>query len=217
MKAILALFLSLLMLLPLLVSCGETPSDVPGTSPVSDAEGSSGTEPATEPVSEPDADPFADGDPLPENLLVPECLKAKDGTVLGTIVLPKTAEEDVVLSFAAQDLQYHLKLVLGADFPIVSRPGEGYGSVILATPETLPAVAEMFADDLAWLSDLGTKETGKWGSDGFAVRQYGDDVYVIGNTSKGAMNGVYDLIEENLGVLWTRASEEKGLIYDELE
>ncbi|MBO4797496.1 MAG: DUF4838 domain-containing protein, partial [Candidatus Methanomethylophilaceae archaeon] len=94
---------------------------------------------------------------------------------------------------------------------------EGYGSIILATPAILPAVAEMFADDIAWLADLGSKETGKWGSDGFAIRQSGDDIYVIGNTSKGAMNGVYDLIEDNLGVLWIRADEENGLIYDELE
>ncbi|MBQ4289934.1 MAG: DUF4838 domain-containing protein, partial [Clostridia bacterium] len=61
------------------------------------------------------------------------------------------------------------------------------------------------------------KETGKWGSDGFAIRQSGDDIYVIGNTSKGAMNGVYDLIEENLGVLWFRADESIGLIYDAME
>ncbi|MBO4798383.1 MAG: hypothetical protein J5494_06420, partial [Candidatus Methanomethylophilaceae archaeon] len=139
MKAILALFLSLLMLLPLLVSCGETPSDVPGTSPVSDAEGSSGTEPATEPVSEPDTDPFEDGDPLPEDLSIPDCLKTKDGSVLGTIVLPKAAEDDAILRNAAEELQYHLKKVLNADFAVVSRPGEGYGSVILATPDTLPA------------------------------------------------------------------------------
>ncbi|MBQ4289612.1 MAG: DUF4838 domain-containing protein, partial [Clostridia bacterium] len=76
---------------------------------------------------------------------------------------------------------------------------------------------DMFADDLAWLADLGSKDSVKWASDGFAIRQAENDIYVIGNTSKGAMNGVYDLIEDNLGVLWTRASEEKGLIYDELE
>ncbi|MBO4229535.1 MAG: hypothetical protein J5938_04200, partial [Clostridia bacterium] len=189
MKKTISILLALLMLIPLLISCGETPADNPG--PSSDAEGTSGIEPATSPVSEPETDPFEGGDPLPEDLSLPSCLKTKDGAVLGTIVLPKAAESDAVLAFAAQDLQYHLKKVLGADFAIVSRPGEGYGSIILATPAILPAVAEMFADDIAWLADLGSKETGKWGSDGFAIRQSGDDIYVIGNTSKGAMNGVY--------------------------
>ncbi|MBO4798222.1 MAG: DUF4838 domain-containing protein, partial [Candidatus Methanomethylophilaceae archaeon] len=190
-------------------------SDFPGSS--SDPVASSGTESATEPVSEPETDPFEDSEPLPDNLEIPSCLKTADGSILGTIVLPKAAAEDPVLNTAAQELRYHLKLVLGADFPIVSRPGEGYGSIILATPDTLPAVRQMFADDLAWLADLGTKETGRWGSDGFAVRQAGDSIYVIGNTSKGAMNGVYDLLEDNFEILWTRADEQKGLIYDKLE
>ena len=217
MKAFLSIVLALLMVLPLLVSCGEAPADSPASSPVSSDEESRGTEPATEPVSEPSSDPFEEGDPLPEDLAVPECLKTKEGTVLGTIVLPKAAEEDGILKNAAQDLQYHLKKVLGADFAIVSRPGEGYGSIILATPDTLPAITEMFADDLAWLADLGSKEAGKWASDGFAIRQYEGDIYVIGNISKGTLNGVYDLIEDNLGVIWARADEEKGLFYDELD
>ncbi|MBQ4289936.1 MAG: DUF4838 domain-containing protein [Clostridia bacterium] len=216
MKAFFSILLALLMLLPLLVSCGEAPQSAP--SPSEETSGSSSaSEPATEEPKEPETDPFEGADPLPEELSIPECLKTKDGAVLGTIVLPKGAQEDAILNTAAQELQYHLKKVLGADFALVSRPGEDYGSIILATPAILPAVAEMFADDIAWLADLGSKETGKWGSDGFAIRQSGDDIYVIGNTSKGAMNGVYDLIEDNLGVLWTRADETKGLVYDELE
>ena len=216
-KTFLSILLSLLMLLPLLISCGEAPADVPATSPVSGTEDSPGTEPATEPVSEPETDPFDGAEPLPEDLVIPSCLKTADGSLLGTIVLPGAAKEDAVLAFAAQDLQYHLKLVLGADFAIVSRPGEGYGSIILATPDSLPAVTEMFADDIAWLADLGSKETGRWGKDGFAIRQVGDDIWIIGNVAKGAMNCVYDLIEDNLGVLWYRADETKGLVYDELE
>ncbi|MBQ4289938.1 MAG: hypothetical protein II719_01965, partial [Clostridia bacterium] len=141
MKAFLLIFLSFLLLLPLLLSCGGSPSEPPATASSSDGESTPGTEPATEPVSEPETDPFADADPLPADLSVPECLKTKDGAVLGTIVLPKAAEEDAILQNAAQDLQYHLKLVLGADFSIVSRPGEGYGSIILATPDTLPAIS----------------------------------------------------------------------------
>ena len=214
-KQILSLVLSLLLFLPLLVSCAETPANTPDAT--ADGTDSRGSESAVEPVSEPETDPFESADPLPDDLSVPSCLKTKDGAALGTIVLPKAAETDPILAFAAEDLQYHLKKVLGADFAIVSRPGEGYGSMILATPATLPAITEMFADDIAWLADLGSRETGRWGSDGFAIRQVGDDIWIIGNTSKGAMNGIYDLIEDNLGVLWFRADESIGLIYDAME
>ena len=193
----------------ILSGCGASAPDEPVSEPF--------TEPASaEPVSA-ETDPFAGSDSLPEDLLLPENIRGVSGTAIGTIVLPAAAADDLCLSFAASDLQYHFEKVTGAVLPIVSRPGEGYGSLILATPDSLPAVSDLFADDIAWLADLGSKETGRWGSDGFAIRQLGDDIWIIGNTSKGAMNGVYDLIEENLGVIWTRADESKGLFFDPMD
>ncbi|MBO4798335.1 MAG: hypothetical protein J5494_06160, partial [Candidatus Methanomethylophilaceae archaeon] len=149
MKAFLSIFLSFLLLLPLLLSCGETPQTALSSSE-NRTESASASEPATEEPSEPEADPFEGADPLPDGLTVPSSLKTSDGSILGTIVLTKAGEEDVNLSFAAQDLQYLLQKVLGDTFPIVSRTGEGYGSLILATPDSLPAVSEMFAHDIAW-------------------------------------------------------------------
>ncbi|MBQ4290779.1 MAG: DUF4838 domain-containing protein, partial [Clostridia bacterium] len=216
MKQFLAVLLSALLLLPLLVSCGETPAPSDGSSePVSSYQEDL---PGTEPVSTGEADPFEGSEPLPADLTFPDTVKNGDGTVIGTIVLPAAAQTDSILTYAAEELQYHLKKVVGADLPVTGRPGDGYGSIILATPETLPLIAEQFADDLAWLADLGSVESGsKFADDGFAIRKLGDDLYVIGNTPRGVLNGVYDLIEENLGVLWIRADEDKGLIYDPME
>ncbi|MBO4229221.1 MAG: DUF4838 domain-containing protein [Clostridia bacterium] len=216
MKSVISVLLSLLLLLPLLISCGETtPSESGSPESVSSYHEDLSE---TEPIPLGEVDPFADSDPLPADLQIPECVKNADGTVIGTIVLPAAASEDKTLSFAAEELRYHFEKVTGANLPIVGRTGDEYGSIVLATPDTLPFVAEQFSDDIAWLADLGSLDTGsKFGSDGFSIRKLGDDIYVIGNTARGTLNGVYDLIEENLGVLWIRANEEEGLIYSPLE
>ncbi|MBO4798160.1 MAG: DUF4838 domain-containing protein, partial [Candidatus Methanomethylophilaceae archaeon] len=89
-------------------------------------------------------------------------------------------------------------------------------SLIVCSPASLPALAELFPEDLAWLADIGDPDAGaRWGSDGFAIRTLGKDIYIFGNVTRGTLNGVYDWIEENLGVLWLRADEELGLLYDE--
>ena len=215
MKRFLILLLALILSLGTLVSCGAAdPSDVPGSS-----EGnSSGNEASQtlEPITEvPDtADPFEGADPLPADLAIPEAVKSADGTVIGTIVLP--AGSDATETTAAEELRYHIQKVTGADLPVVGRPGEDYGSLIVCSPASLPAIAELFPDDLAWLADTGDPEAGaRWGSDGFAIRTLGKDIYIFGNVTRGTLNGAYDWIEENLGVLWVRADEELGLLYDE--
>jgi len=76
-------------------------------------------------------------------------------------------------------------------------------SIILATPDSYPAITEKFEEDIAFLED----------SDGFAVRQEDATIYIFGVTPKGTLNGVYDFIEDNLGVLWTRSTD-LGTLYD---
>ena len=213
MKRVFALILLLALLLSALPSCGsETPGEVPGSSSgeASGSEASQTLEPITE---EPETDPFAGAEPLPEDLTIPENIRQPDGTVIGTIVLPAGADANE--GVAAEELKYHIEKVTGASMPVIRRPGEGYGSLIVCSTASLPAVAELFADDIAWLADTGDGESTRWCDDGFAIRTVGKDIYIIGNTSRGALNGAYDWIEENLGVLWVRADEELGLIYDE--
>lgn len=89
------------------------------------------------------------------------------------------------------------------EMPEIPAPVADNLSVIVATPDSLPELRTLYPEDLAWLGD----------SDGFAIRQSGNRIYIFGACPEGALNGVYDFIEENMGVLWTR-SEEIGLIYD---
>ena len=214
MKRLFSLILCTMFLLGALASCGaETPAEVPGSSSGENA-GSEASQ-TLEPITEaPETDPFEGAEPLPADLTVPENVRQPDGTVIGTIVLPAGADENETT--AAEELRYHIQKVTGADLPVVGRPGEEYGSLIVCTPASLPAISELFPDDLAWLADTGDPEAGsRWCSDGFAIRTLGRDIYIIGNVSRGALNGAYDWIEENLGVLWVRADEELGLLYDE--
>ena len=214
MRKWLSALLAALLLLPLLISCGETgPAEVPGSSAgeSSDNEASQTLEPVTE---APETDPFEGAEPLPADLVIPDAVKNADGTVIGTIVLPAGADGNETT--AAEELRYHIQKVTGAELPVVGRPGEEYGSLIVCSPASLPAVAELFPDDIAWLSDTGDPDAGaRWCSDGFSIRTLGKDIYIFGNVSRGALNGAYDWIEENLGVLWVRSDESYGLIYDE--
>ena len=213
MKRFLILLLALTLFLGTFVSCGDAkPSDVPGSSSVEDS-GSEASQ-TLEPITEaPETDPFEGAEPLPADLAIPDAVKSADGTVIGTIVLPAGADANETT--AAEELRYHIQKVTGADLPVVGRPSEEYGSLIVCSPASLPAIAELFPDDLAWLSDLGGGEESRWCPDGFAIRTLGKDVYIFGNITRGTLNGAYDWIEENLGVLWVRADEELGLLYDE--
>ncbi|SDC96649.1 Carbohydrate binding domain-containing protein [Paenibacillus sp. UNCCL117] len=77
--------------------------------------------------------------------------------------------------------------------------------IILGTDKSLPALKDMYPEDFTDLE----------GTDGFAVRKAGKHIYIIGSVPKGVLNGVYDFLEENTGVLWTRSTD-YGTLYDHL-
>ena len=89
-------------------------------------------------------------------------------------------------------------------------------SIVIATPDSHPELTELFPEDITWLTTLEEEDGRHWGDDGFAIRPIEGTLYIFGATPRGALNGVYDFIEENMGVLWLRAKEEIGLIYDEM-
>ena len=101
--------------------------------------------------------------------------------------------------------------------PEIPVPVAGGIRIVVATPESYPALATMFEDDIEWLSDIGNPgDTERYGDDGFAIRQDGNTIYIFGKTAGGTLNGVHDFIEENMGVLWIRADENNGLLYDKM-
>ncbi|MBE6599136.1 MAG: DUF4838 domain-containing protein [Ruminococcaceae bacterium] len=138
----------------------------------------------------------------------------ENGEARAHIVTPDGAEQ--LEQYAAEELAYHIKKVSGAEVAVVTeKTGDGL-PIIIGTPETVPDLAELFSEDIEWLKTLTDEDGRRWGDDGFAIRRMNEALYIFGATPRGALNGVYDFIEENLGVLWVRANEEIGLVYDEM-
>ncbi len=140
-------------------------------------------------------------------------LLTENGEARAAIVLSETASD--LLRYAAEELRYHIEKVSGASPDIITGSAEGLLPIVIATPDSDPTLTERFRDDLDWLTTLEENGT-SYGDDGFAVRWSNGALYIFGATDRGALNGVYDFIEENLGVLWIRAEENGGLIYEEM-
>ncbi len=142
-------------------------------------------------------------------------LVTENGIAKAHVVVAENA--NAAEKLAGDELVYHIKKVSGADVTVSTTVQENSLPIIIATPDSLPELETLFPEDMAWLRDLGEAgSTERWGSDGFAIRTHEGKVYIFGATGKGALNGVYDFIEENMGVLWIRAKENIGLVYDEM-
>ncbi|MBE6598430.1 MAG: DUF4838 domain-containing protein [Ruminococcaceae bacterium] len=191
MKRIIALMLSLLLLSPYLISCDTTSTDE-----------TTGTEETVETAAN-TGDTHTNSDNITE-----------DGKATSHIVVAEGA--DKLLAYAAEELRYHIEKVSGANLPVVTEANDDSTAIVIATPESCPELEKLFPEDLAWLTTLTEEGTVKrYGSDGFAIRRIGGVIYIFGATAKGALNGVYDFLEENTGMLWISTVEEVGLVFEE--
>jgi hypothetical protein len=209
MKRTLSLILAALLLASSVISCGKTEpkeTEAPETKKVETIS------PATDPVetTAPETTPAETS-----ALAYDPSLITENGVAKAHIVLSDAASADE--KTAADELAYHIKLVSGgAEVAITNAAQEDSLPIIIATPDSLPELETLFPEDLAWLRDTGTAgEKNRFGSDGFAVRQKDGKLYIFGATHEGALNGVYDFIEDNLGVLWIKTTDD-GIIYDEM-
>ncbi len=144
----------------------------------------------------------------------PPQLIVENGEAMAHIVLEESVSQ--LEQYAAEELAYHIKTVSNAEIPITNTVQDGSLPIIICTPDTCPELAELFPEDLKWLTALRDENGRYWADDGFSIRFYEGTLYIFGATPRGALNGVYDFIEDNMGVLWVRAEEEIGLIYEEM-
>lgn len=207
MKRILALILAALLLMPTLTSCGktepdETTSNVETNSPEADPVATDAL--ATDPVetNAPAVPPTFPTDRITEN-----------GQAMAKIVVSPSASQ--LEKQGAEELRYHIEKVSGAAVELAEECPTDCLSLIIATPYSLPELNELFPEDISWLTTL-SEDGRNYADDGFAIRQIDGKVYIFGATPRGTLNGVYDFIEKNLGVLWVRAYEEVGLVYEEM-
>ena len=119
-----------------------------------------------------------------------QILLVEDGNPAAEIILP--AEPLSVESFAAQELRDHIRLISGANCPILSQP----------TGEKLPIRLGRAAKlDLAGFQKNSAKiRIAEDGIDIAGVDGTGDALNMF--TAGGTMFGVYDFLEKQLGVRW---------------
>ena len=119
---------------------------------------------------------------------------------------------------AASELQRLLRMITGAEVPIVGNyglkrdvPSIFVGKGCFRFSGTWRPRSEKGTDPgyRAMERDLETLE----GTDGYAIRSLGRDIYVYGETEKGAMNGVYALVENNTDFIAVRPNAKTGCVY----
>jgi hypothetical protein len=115
-----------------------------------------------------------------------------------SIMVPKT--EDVVLQFAAQDLERYLKRVTGEPIGI-GKAGVPHHIYLGAVPASAPAgeAKRLHA------------EVEKLQEDGFVIRSLGPDVVIAGKGSRGNLYGCYAFLERQ-GVRWFFPGEQYEVV-----
>ena len=117
-------------------------------------------------------------------------LLAQGGQAKYALVVPQNAKR--IETKAASDLARHLKLITGADFPILGEASPAAkGRPFISIGRT----------------DLLAKSSCKWKAadlavEGYALEVIGSNAYLFGGSGRGLMHGVYSLLEEDLGCRW---------------
>jgi hypothetical protein len=122
---------------------------------------------------------------------------AQNGKPVASIVIP--VQPLPVESYAAKELQYHVEASTGARLAIVSED------------EDIPSGAHVYLGNCKAAKAAGADPSDLPGN-GYVVRTVGEDLYIAGkdspgdplgmNTHAGTLFGVYDLLENNMGVRW---------------
>ncbi len=120
----------------------------------------------------------------------------KEGQPLAEIIVPEEAHP--ALHFAATELQKWVEAITGARLPL------------LQAPEKAPAKIRLLLNPSAYQADLD--QIGN--SDGYAVRQCGDEL-LIATRPKGIINGVFRLLYRNSDIIWARPNPDYGTIYSQ--
>lgn len=136
------------------------------------------------------------------------------------IVLDGSSREDRVLRQAAEELQEHVKLLTGIELPIEyaltygRKMPTGLNNICLGK-SLLPGVKAPWFIDGVWRERLAATD-GDCGRDGFAIRLDPENpacLHVFGSTSKGTMNGVFRLLENNTDLIWVRPNLAFGTVF----
>jgi len=119
---------------------------------------------------------------------------ADKGKAAGALVIPRNPKE--IETKAAHDLARHFKLISGADLPII---GDDVPTVDGSPLISIGRTRLLESSGCQWKdADLA--------AEGYAIEVLGNRVYLYGGSGRGLLNGVYSLLEEDLGCRWYAVS-----------
>ena len=112
---------------------------------------------------------------------------------LEIVAAPQT---DPTAKYAAAELRKYLGKITGIDVLVLAGPGKCENRIMLCLPESPYAgtVRELFPNDVKALK----------GTDGSAVRQRGNTIYLMADCPKGLLTGVYRFLMKNTNIIWPR-------------
>ena len=130
-------------------------------------------------------------------LLHAELPLSRGGRPCANILVP--AGDNATIKYAAEELQTHVKMISGAEMPLAKADDKDSPAIVLSLGE------QAFAADLKAIGD----------TDGYAIRQKANRVYIVAGKPKGILNGVYKLLFRNSDIIWARPDTGIGTIYTE--
>ena len=116
-----------------------------------------------------------------------------------------SSEDGPAVKTAALELQEFIRRITGVTLPLrdsIDPRGETQ-IVVGKRTRDIAYGRKLFGEELRKLS----------GTDGYAVKNIGNRLYVFGETDKGTMNGVYALLENNTDLIFARPHKEFGTVF----
>ncbi len=112
------------------------------------------------------------------------------------VVSPQADPREV---HAARELRHWIEAISGKTPALLARPS-AKRNVKLQVGLSL---AGAFGEDLAWLK----------GTDGYAVRSRGGDIFIFGAKPRGTLFGVHALLERNSDIIWPRPNPDFEAVF----
>lgn len=122
----------------------------------------------------------------------------KGGRPVSEIIVDPKAPRPVLT--AARELRHAVKLITGAELPIVDAPRDAGGTQIYLISGESPLLKN-YAADFEKLR----------GNDGYAVRTDGHKLFLFAAEPRGVINGVNRLIYKNTDLIWARPYRETAV------
>ena len=121
----------------------------------------------------------------------------KDGKPAGEFIISSEAHK--AIRFSVADVAYWIKEMTGCSVPVLTESS--------LVRNTKIYIGKEFAK--AWHKDL----TALTGTDGYAIRNQNNNVYVFGDRPRGTLYGVFGLLERNSDIIWARPNRHFGTIF----